>query len=312
LVGLDDEERFFDSRVGAAFSISGDGDHAAFGFEDGQGEVAGLAAYGVEDYVDVADEVLKAGGFVVDDLVGAELFDEIEGWGGGSGDDVGSVVVGELDGKDADGSGASVDEDALLRLELGVVEEALPCGEGSDGDGGGFGVGEGGGFRRDAGGDGEAELGGGSFGEPVVHAIDGLAESEAGDVFAEGYDGAGELVAGDGVFAFGSGFGVGCGIPIEFGGGDAGCVDLNQDLCFAECGLRDSAEVEGDAFRGLVELHCFHMSPICTGRELGCGGEISRFSGRSSHAELKNRQRRNTDSRHLCCSRRDCEQHRSR
>ena len=140
---------------------------------------------------------------------------------------MGSVVVGELNGEDADRPGGAVDEDALLRLEFGVVEEALPCGERSDGDGGGFGVGEGSGFGRDAGGDGEAELGGGAFGEPVVHAVDGLAESEAGDVFAESDDGAGELVAGDGVFAFGSGLSVSGGVPVEFGGRDAGGVDLD-------------------------------------------------------------------------------------
>ena len=60
MVGLDDEKGFFDARVGAALGVGGDGDHAAFGFEEGQGKVASFAAYGVEDDVDVADEVLKA------------------------------------------------------------------------------------------------------------------------------------------------------------------------------------------------------------------------------------------------------------
>jgi hypothetical protein len=60
LVGLDDEKRSFNARVCAAFGVGGDGDQAAFGFEDGQGEVAGLAPYGVEDYVDIADEILEA------------------------------------------------------------------------------------------------------------------------------------------------------------------------------------------------------------------------------------------------------------
>ena len=65
-----------------------DKDHSAIRFEDGPGEIAGFATHGVKYDVDVADEILKAGGFVVNDLVGAEVFDKGQVWSRGSCNDV--------------------------------------------------------------------------------------------------------------------------------------------------------------------------------------------------------------------------------
>jgi len=76
LVGFDDEVVVLDAWISAVLSVGGNGDHAAAGFEDGPGKIARFAAYGIEDQVDVADGVLKMSGFVIDDFVGTQAFDE--------------------------------------------------------------------------------------------------------------------------------------------------------------------------------------------------------------------------------------------
>jgi len=80
MVGFDDEVVVFDAGIGAVLAVGGYGDHSPIGFENGPGEIAGFATYGVEDNVDVADSVMETGVFVVDDFVCPEAFDESDIW----------------------------------------------------------------------------------------------------------------------------------------------------------------------------------------------------------------------------------------
>src|ERR1700742_5163231 len=88
------------------------------------------------------------------------------------------MAVSELDGKDSNAARAAVDEDPLVRLEFGVIEERLPGGQGTDGDGSRFFVGEGYGFWRDAGWLGNAEFGQRAVSIPVIETIDRLINGE--------------------------------------------------------------------------------------------------------------------------------------
>ena len=69
----------------------------------------------------------------VDDLVGAELTDEVEVAGGGGGDDVCSVQMSDLHGEEADSASTAMDEDAVAGMQMAAMEESLPRGERADG-----------------------------------------------------------------------------------------------------------------------------------------------------------------------------------
>ncbi len=259
LVGLDDEEGVLDSGIFGRLFIGGDGDGEASGLDEGKRAQEGVSADGVEDDVDgLGDGFFEAGGLIVDDFVGSELADEGGGGGGGGGDDVGPVQVGDLDGEVADGSRGTVDEDAVAGMEVAVFEEALPGGEGADGDGGGLEGSEGDGGGRDEGGLGEAELGERARGEPVVHAEDGLAEGEVVDVGAKGSDGSGELVGGNGCGAWSSRVVVRGGVPAELGGGDAGGRDADDDLPGTGLGIGKSGFDERRGVAGVRKAHDLH------------------------------------------------------
>jgi hypothetical protein len=101
----------------------------------------------------------------------------------------------ELYGVNADGAGAAVDEDALSVLEMGAVEQPLPCGEPRDRHNGSVDVIDRCGLARDLGRLGDAVLGIGAIDEPVVEAVCRVAGAQRGHVVAQLRNFAGELVA---------------------------------------------------------------------------------------------------------------------
>src|SRR5699024_10257613 len=106
--------------------------------QDAEGTGGDVAALGVDDDVDGGvgepfDEVLAA---VVDDDVGAQVFDNVGAIGRRRRGDGGAQVLGELDHGRADPASPAVHEDGLPWLDLTECDERLPCGQGDDGQGG--------------------------------------------------------------------------------------------------------------------------------------------------------------------------------
>ena len=79
---------------------------------------------------------------VVHDLVGTKPPDAVEVLGACGGGDVGSEVLGDLDHRRSETSGARVHEDPLAGLDLGHVDQCLPCCKGDQRHCPGLGEGE--------------------------------------------------------------------------------------------------------------------------------------------------------------------------
>src|SRR5829696_3204699 len=97
--------------------------------DDGPGPPRNFTAYEVEDHVDLARRLLEASAFRVDELVGPELAHEPFGPLPPRGHDAGARAAGQLDGEGADATSRAVDQNALARREMGVVEQRLPSGQ---------------------------------------------------------------------------------------------------------------------------------------------------------------------------------------
>ena len=204
-----------------------------------------LSSHGVEDDVEVGHDLLEALAGVVHHLVGSEGAQEVGVVGRGSADDASTLPLGELDGDVAHAPGGGVDEQALARLEVGGLEQALPGGEGDEGQGRRPHVVDGGGLGRQVLGGGGHVLGVGAarLGEAHhpedlvarrkgVHARPGGLH-HAGDVPAQGQrEALADLV---GLAAAGTG------LPVH--GIDAGGVHPDQDLTLARLGLGGVLEV---------------------------------------------------------------------
>ena len=120
-----------------------------------------------------------------------------------------------------------MDQDALAGMKLGAIDQTLPRGECRDRDGGGFYVREIVWFWRDAGGLGDAKFGEGAVGEPVVHAVDFLADVVVAHVRANRGDDATKFVGRNRVCARTAVLFLRCGRPDDFGGRNAGGVNAD-------------------------------------------------------------------------------------
>lgn len=138
-VGGGSDEGDLDGGVhGGVGGGSGDGGEDTAGFDLGEEEFGGGAAYGVGDCVDEAEAL--HGGSVVEgeDDVGAEGFGFLELGFAYAGDDGGSGLFGGPDGGAAYAADGSGYEDGLAGLDFGAEGDELAAGDGDEGEGGGF------------------------------------------------------------------------------------------------------------------------------------------------------------------------------
>ena len=184
--------------------------------------------------------------------------DEVEILGRHSGPYGGPADFGELDREMTDPTRSAMDQHSLAGLQMPMLEEPLPGGKGADGDRCSLNGSKGEWRRGDGGGLGDAELGEGPLTEPVVHAEDRLAESEVADAGADGSDGSGELMRGDGAGAESPGLIVGGGIPGEFCGSDACGRDADENLTGAWLGLGKGGFDQLWGLFGVRKAHNLH------------------------------------------------------
>ena len=101
------------------------------------------------------------------------------------GDHVGPDVVGELDRRDADSPGATVDQDPFVRLQASVIQECLIRRERSQWQRGRFDVRHVAGSRRHFARSDDRVLGGGTVAVEVDEAVDLVTDLEVRDAWAD-------------------------------------------------------------------------------------------------------------------------------
>lgn len=151
---------------------------------------------GVQDHIGVAYRFGEIGCAIVDHFVDAEAAEEVVVGRARGADDVCAACSGDLYREVVDAAGGRVDQNPLARLHIRGVDQGLPGGESSQGDGGGSNVievvrfaGEG------AGGTGDI-FGGRAVAVRVgEHAEDLVAGVEQGDPRADGRDLTGDIPA---------------------------------------------------------------------------------------------------------------------
>jgi hypothetical protein len=97
-----------------------------------------FAANGVKHDINIMHDILKFGSAIVDDFIGSKLTDEFEALTRGCADDMRPLPFGKLNSKTTDTTCGGMDEDFLTGLQFGGVEQRLPRGERSRGQGGGL------------------------------------------------------------------------------------------------------------------------------------------------------------------------------
>jgi hypothetical protein len=195
-VGFDDEVDPIDAALGGALlrGLAGHRDEPAAGRQDFERSHETIPAGGVEDQVDVIDDVLEPRGCVIHDLVGSERAGGFQVRGGDGCGHVSAALARELDGEAADAAGGAVNHDPLAFRQLAVVEEALPGAEPGERDRGALGVAQGGRLGGNEHSRHGRVLGGGTVAIEAAERIDGLPGSDVLNVGSSLGDDARELV----------------------------------------------------------------------------------------------------------------------
>src|SRR5207244_3717565 len=188
-----------------------------------------FTANGVEDEIDLPDNILPPALLEVDEAVGARYqHNRFHATPAGA-DNVSANRPSELHRGQPQGSTGSVNHHCLPGSQMAVVEQRLPGRQPGLGDGGSMHVVDGSGFRRHI-----ARLDGDVFSGCTVtisvdEAEDLVTNGNTGSAVAEGGDDAGKFVSRDNVFAL-----MACAIrperPVQLGGGDTAGVHLHQDI----------------------------------------------------------------------------------
>src|ERR1700677_3169375 len=174
-----------------------------------------------------------------------------------------ATLVSELRGKQTDGASAALYQCPLAGLHLCALEQALPCGQGSDWYcSRGF-VGESHWLGRDALRLGHAKLRDCAVNKPVAHAVDVLTHLEALGVFSQCGDDTRELMPGYSALARGSIFCMRGRIPVQFAVRYAHGADADQQFTFTRLRLRQLDCNEHRPLVRAIHLHCFHRPPGC-------------------------------------------------
>ena len=101
---------------------------------------------------------------------------------------MGAARLGKLDGDGADTARAGMDQHALAGLHPGGGDERLPCGDGDEGEGGGFDMADRGGFQGHFGRADRHVFGIAAVAADVGAGIDRVAGFEGGDACADLFD----------------------------------------------------------------------------------------------------------------------------
>jgi len=135
-VGLDDEVEGGDAARSQPITrgFLGDRHQPSRAVEHRLGSGQPIPAHGVEDEVHVVDRLLEVRGGVIDHLVRSELTGPLDVVPRCGGDYVRAALASELGRELADPTRGSVNEDALARCQLAVIEEPLPGTERREGD----------------------------------------------------------------------------------------------------------------------------------------------------------------------------------
>ena len=173
-IRLDDEERAFQPLVAGCGNAGRDGDQTPSRIEQCPGTFRRVATYRVKHHVDSLGVVLKPRGTVIDDLVSAELPHEVNVRRRRSSHHMRATESRQLHGEHAYAARTAMNQNALARLQVGVVEQPLLRGQRPDGNRSRLNMGQAARFGRDVGRLSQAILGQGSVRVPIVQTVDGL------------------------------------------------------------------------------------------------------------------------------------------
>ena len=253
--------------------------HDPAGAQRPQGVEGRLTADRVEHGVHVADRLRDVDVVVVDRLVDAELAQEVVLAGAGGADHVRTAGLGDLHGHVPDAAGGGVDEHPLARLDVGVLDERLPCGQRHERQGGGLHVVEGGGLGGEPGRGGGDVLGVGSVPERVrEHPEHLVAGGEARDADAHLLHHSGQVPA---EHERGRAEEAAVLTVLPVGGVDAGGLDADEDLVGSRGGAGEVDDGEDVRLPEGVLVHGAHGGVVAHGPRVG------RFRGRRSGAERR-------------------------
>src|SRR5580698_4355672 len=194
LVRLNDKERIFYARISRRFAACGNRYEAAARFQHIPRALQRLAAHAIKYNVHIADNPSEGLGRVVDDLPGSQPGDEFHRFRRSGRKHLRSEKPRQLDSKNSNRACRAVYKKPLARLQFCAIDKSLPGGKGINRNGSGFRMREAGRFARDARRQGDAIVGSGSVGIPVIHPKDFFTHREALDSITKLCNDAGKLM----------------------------------------------------------------------------------------------------------------------